>query len=291
MVVPEKFFDIEFNKAMAFGYRTEDVDEFVTKAIEIIKALQEENQELTEKMSVLAESLEKYREDEESLRAALIGAQKLGDSMVREARQKADDILQDANEQAEQILYAARRREENQRAGLEQIKQEVSDFKSRLIEIYRQHIELIRELPTVEEEEEVPEQQEQEAQQVQQTGEEAPLQMPEPEEGIAAAAENEPAALNQSTPEGGKGGQGGQGGQANLSPAGFQISFDRFEDDFKPEQKESVSDAAQRISSSSRYEKPSSDPYAGMKKDSSKFGPLKFGAGYEVTRDEHKKKR
>ena len=41
MVVPEKFFDIEFNKAMAFGYRTEDVDEFVTKAIEIIKALQE----------------------------------------------------------------------------------------------------------------------------------------------------------------------------------------------------------------------------------------------------------
>ena len=30
MVVPEKFFEVEFSKAMAFGYRTEDVDEFVT---------------------------------------------------------------------------------------------------------------------------------------------------------------------------------------------------------------------------------------------------------------------
>ena len=47
MVVPEKFFDVEFNKAMAFGYRTEDVDEFVTKAIELIKALQEERTRLT----------------------------------------------------------------------------------------------------------------------------------------------------------------------------------------------------------------------------------------------------
>ena len=64
MVVPEKFFEVEFSKAMAFGYRTEDVDEFVTKAIEIIKTLQEENQELMEKMTVLAQSLEKYQEDE-----------------------------------------------------------------------------------------------------------------------------------------------------------------------------------------------------------------------------------
>ncbi len=290
MVTSQEIMEKHFNKGKMFGYRVDEVDSFLDSVARSIQELESRNHSLEIQIQELNGKMQHYQEDEESLRSALVGAQKLGDSMVREARQKADDILQDANEQAEQILYAARRREENQRAGLEQIKQEVSDFKSRLIEIYRQHIELIRELPTVEEEEEVPEQQEQEqeAQQVQQTGEEAPLQMPEPEEGIAAAAENEPAALNQSTPEGGK---GGQGGQANLSPAGFQISFDRFEDDFKPEQKESVSDAAQRISSSSRYEKPSSDPYAGMKKDSSTFGPLKFGAGYEVTRDEHKKKR
>lgn len=285
MVTSQEIMEKHFNKGKMFGYRVDEVDSFLDAVARSIQELESRNHSLEFQIQELNGKMQHYQEDEESLRSALVGAQKLGDSMIREARQKADDILQDANEQAEQILYAARRREENQRAGLEQIKQEVSDFKSRLIEIYRQHIELIRELPTVEEEEVVPEQQEQE---IQQAGEEeASLQVLEPEEGSAAAAvaENEPVALNQATPEGGK------GGQVSLSPAGFQISFDRFEDDFKPEQKESVSDAAQRISSSSRYEKSSSDPYAGMKKDSSKFGPLKFGAGYEVTRDEHKKKR
>ena len=104
MVVPEKFFEVEFNKAMAFGYRTEDVDEFVTKAIEIIKGLQEENRELNEKMAVLAQSLEKYREDEESLRSALIGAQKLGDSILKDSRSKAEVILRDATTNADRII-------------------------------------------------------------------------------------------------------------------------------------------------------------------------------------------
>ncbi len=147
MVVPEKFFDIEFNKAMAFGYRTEDVDEFVTKAIEIIKALQEENQELTEKMSVLAESLEKYREDEESLRAALIGAQKLGDSILKDSRSKAEVILRDATTEADHIVEEAHARLERERAEYEALKAEVSKFREGLFDMYKSHIDQITHLP------------------------------------------------------------------------------------------------------------------------------------------------
>lgn len=54
MKIPEEFFDIAFGKSVAFGYRTEDVDEFVTKAIQIIKELNEENEDLQKKMEVLA---------------------------------------------------------------------------------------------------------------------------------------------------------------------------------------------------------------------------------------------
>ena len=114
MVVPEKFFEVEFSKAMAFGYRTEDVDEFVTKAIEIIKTLQEENQELMEKMTVLAQSLEKYQEDEESLRSAIIGAHKLGDSILKESKNKAEVILRDATTNADHIVEEAHARLERE---------------------------------------------------------------------------------------------------------------------------------------------------------------------------------
>ena len=147
MVIPEKFFEIEFNKAMAFGYRTEDVDEFVTKAVEIIKALQEENQELTEKMAVLAESLEKYREDEESLRSALIGAQKLGDSILKDSRSKAEVILRDATTQADHIVEEAHARLERERAEYERLKEEVASFREGLFGMYKSHIDQITKLP------------------------------------------------------------------------------------------------------------------------------------------------
>lgn len=147
MVIPDKFFDIEFNKAMAFGYRTEDVDEFVTKAVEIIKGLQEENQELTEKMAVLAESLEKYREDEESLRSALIGAQKLGDSILKDSRSKAEVILRDATTQADHIVEEAHARLERERAEYERLKEEVASFREGLFDMYKSHIDQITKLP------------------------------------------------------------------------------------------------------------------------------------------------
>ncbi len=275
MVTSQEIMEKRFNKGKLFGYHPEEVDSFLDSTAKTLQDLESQNRTLENQVQELNERIQQYQEDEESLRSALVGAQKLGDSMVREARQKADNILQAANEQAEQILYAARRREENQLEGLEQIKQEVSDFKSRLIDVYRKHIELIRELPAAESEEAVPQPSEEQL-----PVETSPvLEEKIIEEDISNEAESETTVIPQPASE---------GESHAVSPGGFQISFERFEEDFKGERKESTSDAAQRIAS--RFDK-SSDPYAGMKKDSSKFGQLKFGSGYEVTRDEHKKKR
>ncbi|MEG0753522.1 MAG: DivIVA domain-containing protein, partial [Angelakisella sp.] len=62
MEIPAGFFNVSFNKAMAFGYRTEDVDEFVTQALHIARELQEENEALQQKLEILASNLENYRE-------------------------------------------------------------------------------------------------------------------------------------------------------------------------------------------------------------------------------------
>ncbi len=147
MVIPDNFFDVEFNKAMAFGYKTEDVDEFVTKAIEIIKGLQEENAELTEKMGVLAATVEKYRDDEDSLRSALIGAQKLGDSILKDSRSKAEVILRDATTKADHIVEEAHTRLKEEMAEYERIKAEVTAFREGLISMYKAHIDQICKIP------------------------------------------------------------------------------------------------------------------------------------------------
>ena len=149
MKIPEDFFDIAFGKSMAFGYKTEDVDEFVTKAIQLVKELQEENEDLQKKMEVLAGSLEKYREDEDSLRSALIGAQKLGDSILKDSRSKAEIILRDATTKADHIVEEAHTRLEQEKAELERVKAEASQFKENLIAIYKDHLDVIKRIPEI----------------------------------------------------------------------------------------------------------------------------------------------
>lgn len=147
MVLPDNFFDVQFGKAMAFGYKTEDVDDFVTKAIDAIKGQQEEIEILQEKLGVLAGELEKYREEEDSLRSALIGAQKLGDSILKDSKSKAEVILRDATLQANHIIEEAHGRLEQEKREYDLIKAEVSSFRERLIAMYKVHIDQIAKIP------------------------------------------------------------------------------------------------------------------------------------------------
>ena len=181
MNIPEDFFDVAFGKSVAFGYKTEDVDEFVTKAIQIIKELNEENEELQQKMEVLASSLEKYREDEDSLRSALIGAQKLGDSILKDSRSKAEIILRDATTKAEHIVEDAHTRLELEKSELERVKIEASQFKENLLAIYKSHLDVIMHIPSQEGAKKRAE--------TQPAAEEAPQNPPEP---VAAQVQTEP---------------------------------------------------------------------------------------------------
>lgn len=147
MVLPDKFFDVQFGKAMAFGYKTEDVDEFVTTAIDAIKSQGEEIEVLQEKLGILAAELEKYREEEDSLRSALIGAQKLGDSILKDSKSKAEVILRDATLRANHIIEEAHVQLEREKTEYDLIKAEVSSFRERLISMYKVHIDQIAKIP------------------------------------------------------------------------------------------------------------------------------------------------
>ncbi|MBQ9109332.1 MAG: DivIVA domain-containing protein, partial [Oscillospiraceae bacterium] len=103
MLIPEELRDITFDKS-AFGYRVDDVDDYVDKVTAVINALMEENQDLEEKLEVLAAKVAEYKEDESSLQAAIVGAQKLGDSIVRDSKIKAESILREADVRAERLV-------------------------------------------------------------------------------------------------------------------------------------------------------------------------------------------
>jgi cell division initiation protein len=149
MTIPEELRDITFDKS-AFGYRVDDVDDYVDKVTAVISALLEENNELEEKLEILAAKVAEYKEDEESLQSAIIGAQKLGDSIVRDSKIKAETILREANVRAERLVEAAHRKVEVEQQNYVRIHKEVGEFRNSLMGLYKSHIDLITNLPSAE---------------------------------------------------------------------------------------------------------------------------------------------
>ena len=129
------------------GYKDGDVDEFIDRCADTVEALQAKIDELNKKMEVLADKLVEYRNEEDSIRTALLSAQRLGDSIVREAKQKSELMLEDARIKADKVLENAQREISDEQLEFQRVQQEVADFKSQLLTMYRQHLSLIDLLP------------------------------------------------------------------------------------------------------------------------------------------------
>lgn len=150
MLTPNDIANKKFEKGMG-GYKVNDVEAFMSQVSDTVIALLKEKAELENKLETLADKLQEYRQDEESLRTALLGAQKLGDGVIRESKTKAEIIMRDATIKAERMVENAQIQIEKERTNLAKMQAEVSSFKSRLLALYKQHLSLITALPDTDE--------------------------------------------------------------------------------------------------------------------------------------------
>ncbi len=139
---------ITFEKVVR-GYRPEDVESFMEKIADEFEALAAEKQEIEGQLYILAERIEQYKTEEESIKATLINAQKLGESIIAESRQKAEAILKDANIRKNDILASAHEEFAMYEENLARIKREVSDFKINILSMYKEHIESLSKVPEI----------------------------------------------------------------------------------------------------------------------------------------------
>ena len=100
MLTPQEVSTHAFTKAVMGGYNMAMVDEFLDELTDDYTALYKENAALKAKLKVLVEKVEDYRATEDSMRATLLTAQKMADSIVREAEAKRDQILAQADTDA-----------------------------------------------------------------------------------------------------------------------------------------------------------------------------------------------
>jgi cell division initiation protein len=141
--------NIGFHKANIGGYRSDEVDDFINSVHETMLDYKKENEDVKKKLAVLANKINQYRKDEDSIRITLLNAQKLADASVREAKHKSEVILKDAREQAKKIVEDASNSIGEKHKELENLKIEASNFRSHLLELYKNHLKVVSELPHV----------------------------------------------------------------------------------------------------------------------------------------------
>ena len=151
----EEIRQITFEKVMR-GYRTEDVESFIENIADQFEALEKEKKDLEEKLYLLAEKVEQYKAEEESIKTTLINAQRLGESIVSDARVKADNLIREATIKKNDIISSAYNEIEGTEDTLRQLKKEVSDFKRNILSLYKSHIESLSNLPEEKTEEVAP---------------------------------------------------------------------------------------------------------------------------------------
>lgn len=188
MFTVEEIRNITFTKSLG-GYKTSEVDDFIDGCADTVEALNAEAEDLKKKMEVLAAKVREYRDEEDSIRTALLSAQRLGDTVLREANHKASLILEDAQIKAEKIEEVARQQIQDQMDELERMKKLVGEFKNRILNVYREHLAMIDVLPDYEQpEQEEPAEDETEAPVEETAVEEVPVEEPTEEEAFAEEA-------------------------------------------------------------------------------------------------------
>ena len=87
MMSPEEVRTVTFDRQNMGGYRRADVDAFLQQAADELEAALQEKAAAEKKLMVLAQKIEEYRKDEENVKTALLNAQRMAESIIREARQ------------------------------------------------------------------------------------------------------------------------------------------------------------------------------------------------------------
>lgn len=185
MLNPDKIKEKEFQTTGRGSYRADDVDSFLAEVSSSYEQMFKENGELVKKISLLANKVEEYKKDENSLKEALLAAQKLADKIVADAKEKiksdladaqdkvdgmlssakgeaadivakakneADGTILQAKKQADEILGTVNRKVTQESLAFDMLQKESSDFRSKLISMYKEHLNLINDLPALAEE-------------------------------------------------------------------------------------------------------------------------------------------
>ena len=147
MLTPQEVSGRAFSKAAFGGYNMAMVNEFLDEVTDDYTALYKENAALKAKLKVLVDKVEEYRATEDSMRAALLTAQRMANTMVEEAEEKKKSMLAGAEDEARAKIGALQSDIELEQRRLNAAKAATADFLQKTRELAQAQLALIERAP------------------------------------------------------------------------------------------------------------------------------------------------
>lgn len=145
MIGPHELKNKTFTKVMR-GYSSVEVDEHIDFIIEKYTELYRENDELERKLKEAQAEIAAFKKDEESIRSALINAQKASTKIISEANERADTLLRSSKANCDKILADFRSEIREERDKLVKLREVIMQFKAKMFSQYQSHIEYLEQI-------------------------------------------------------------------------------------------------------------------------------------------------
>ncbi len=142
---PNDLDNLKFRKVVR-GYSEDQVNEVLDSIIRDYEMYIKENIELKDRISVLNEGIQHYKNIEESLQNTLIVAQQTGEEIKKNAYEKAENIVKEAELRAQRVVQDANAEVIKIKFEYEEMRKRLHLFKSKSESLLLSQLELLKQL-------------------------------------------------------------------------------------------------------------------------------------------------
>ena len=145
MIAPHELKNKAFNKAVR-GYVISEVDDYIDFLIDKYTEVYRKNSELENELHKTKVKYSELHHDEDTIRAVIVKAQKLGENIVSQARVEADKIVEASRELCKKNVEEAEKKIEESLKEAERIKALSEAFRQRLYDEYLEHLKILKDM-------------------------------------------------------------------------------------------------------------------------------------------------
>jgi len=145
MIAPHELKNKTFSRTVR-GYNPAEVDQYFDFLIEKYTEAYKAASEFEQKFNQIEAKYAELSDEEESIRSAILKAQKLGEAIVNNAKKDAAEKEADMVARCDDIIAEAKAKVEVEKANIALLRKSAIEFQRKLYEEYVKHLETIRSL-------------------------------------------------------------------------------------------------------------------------------------------------